>query len=508
VNVAAPPPLANIVKFEARQDATTRDPGSPAELCYEVTGASSLTMKPDIGNVEPVDKGCRTVKPNKTTAYELAATGTDNQTVTGEATVTVVQLPARIVRFDLSPTNIKAGEKVRMCYQVQDAAGANITNLNYPVKLGVSECIGVEPERSTTFTLEARNSDGKTVRSEARVMVEQPPVEIAEFTVQPSEVEKGNGTVFHYKVVNARSAQIKYPGGVLPLKSAEGNWQYIPPSTADFVLTAQDPDGKLTSRTVTVKVVPPARARFLIKPADVAINRGAEARICYGITEGSTLTIHSELFPTRKNLTPSENTCVTFRPNVTDTYTLTATGPDGTPVPASAKVTVIIPPPLVKFYAQSATQQGIQIGILRGDQTQLCYGVANVESFTITPTVGDLQLSTPRCVNLGELEKDTVYTLRVVGSDKTTPTYHVTIRVYPPPEILSFAGRSQAGHNYLCFQYRYFSRAEISPRVADLSRYTNGSGCVEVPSPPSPSYTLKVYGRGKVEPAVSRFPRR
>lgn len=506
VNVT-PPPLANIVKFEAKQDATTRDPGSPAELCYEVTGASSLSIKPDIGNVEPVDKGCRTVKPNKTTTYELAATGTDNQTVSGEAVVSVVQPPARIVRFDVSRTNIKAGEKVRMCYQVRDATSAHVTNLNYSVKLGPSECIDFAPPRSTTFTLEARNADGQSVRSEARVMVEHLPVAIASFTAQPSEVEEGNETVFYYKIVNAKSAQITHPGGVIPLKSPEGSLPFKPLNTAEFVLTAKDPDGKPTSETIKVKVVPPAQVRFLIKPGDLSINRGAEAKLCYGVTGGSTVNIHTTLFPARKNLTPSENRCITFRPNVTDTYTLTATGPNGVPAQVSAKVTVKIPPPDVRFFAQSATQRGTDIRILRGHQTQLCYVLANVESFTITPRVGDLQLTTGKCVNLGELEKDALYTLRVVGSDGTTLPYHVTIRVYPPPEILSFQGRTSGGRDYLCFQYRYFSRAEISPAIADLSRFPNGSGCVPVPSPPSPHYTLTVYGRGTVAP-VSRILRR
>lgn len=171
-------------------------------------------------------------------------------------------------------------------------------------------------------------------------------------------------------------------------------------------------------------------------------------------------------------------------------------------------MTVIVPPPAVRFFAQSAAQRGIEIRLLRGDQSQLCYGLTNVESFTITPRVGDLQLSTGKCINLGELEKDTLYTLSVVGIDKTTSTYHVTIKVFPAPEILSFEGRTSGGRNYLCFQYRYFSRAEISPLIADLSKYTNGSGCVEVPSPPNAQYMLTVYGRGKVNPAVLRFPRR
>ena len=441
----------------------------------------------------------------------LAATGSDNQTDTKQPTATVVQPPARIVRFDLSPANIKAGEKIHMCYQVADAASASITNLSYSVKLGPAECIDFAPSRSTTFTLEARNADGKSVTREARVMVEQLPIEIAVFKAEPSEIEKGKNTVIQYKVVNAKTAQIRYPGGAYPLKNSEGSVPFKPAADVNLDLIAQDPEGKTVSKSIPVKVVPPAHAVFLIKPVDLAINLGADARLCYGVTWGSTVSIYSNMFHTRKDLTSSENTCVNFRPTVTDTYTLTATSTDGVAAEAKATVTVILPPPRVVFYVQAATQRGFlrdsQIRILRGEAAQLCYGFANVQSFTINPKVGDTQLSANKCVNLGELEKTTDYTLSLTGIDKSTQTYHARVNVYPPPEILSFDRKVINGRYALCFEYRNFSRAEISPAIVDLRLYQGGLRCVALPPQPSPQYTLTVYGYGKVPLARATFPR-
>lgn len=505
VNVEAAP-LAKIGMFEAKQDGKATAPGSPAQLCYEVSGASSLSIKPDIGNVEPIDKGCRTVKPNRTTIYELAATGTDNKTVTKQATISVAQPAARIVRFDLSPANIKAGEKVHICYQVENAARAHIENVNYAVKLGPSECIDVQPRRSSIFTLEASNLDGQSVSQEARVTVEQPPVEIVDFRQQSVEVEKGNETVLHYKVSNAAKTQITYDGGAVSLTNAEGDQRIRPLRTTTYTLIAQDLDGKASSKSIVVKVVPPAQARILkFDPPTQTIAQGNEAKLCYGVTIGSKLSIYSELLKTSRDLESSEDKCINVRPTSTDTYTLTATGPNGAPVTSQARVSVTVPSPSAAFYAQSKTQRNTTIRIGRGDPVQLCYKLDNVAEVHINPGFGSIQVSQNNCLNLGELATTTVYTLSAKGKDGTTKTLQVTVQVAPPPQIVRFDGQTSSGRNFLCYEFLNGIRAEISPQIGELR---NQRGCVQLPSPPSPSYTLTVYGNGKVPPAVSRFPRR
>ncbi len=433
LNVAPPPPVASIVAFEAKQTTAGAPPGTPAELCYEVTRARSLEIKPNIGSVEPLDKGCRTVKPTRTTTYELVATGTDDQTVTKEATVNVVQPPARIVRFDLTPENIKAGEKVTICYQVADASGAFIRNLNYTLKLGPSECRDVQPPRTMVFTLEARNLNGQSVSKQLRVTVEQPPVEI-NFSAESTTVEKGNGTMLHYQVSNAVKRQISSEGKVLELTQTEGNLPIKPSRTATYTLTAQDPDGKATSRMVTVNVVQPAQARiFKFEPSDQTIGLGQEAKLCYGVTWGSTVKIYSDSQNVSRDFESSEDKCIVVKPRSSDIFTLTATGPNGVPVTRQARVNVNIPAPAIQFWARSRTQANTRIVISRGEPAQLCYRLANVATAEINP--GNIKVGGGNCLNLNALAATTTYTLSATGiNGRTTNPLQVRIEVVNPPQ--------------------------------------------------------------------------
>jgi len=505
LNVAAPPPLAAIVRFEPKQETTAAPPGSAAELCYEVTGARTLEIKPDVGKVEPVDKGCRTVKPTRTTTYELAATGTDDQTVTKEATVKIVQPLPRIVRFDVSADNIKAGEKVSICYQVADATGANIENVNHDVKLGPVDCVDVKPKRTAVFALQARNLDGRTVRSEERrVTVEQLPVEIV-FRAQPDTVEEGNGTVLSYRISNAWTAQITSEGKVIAnLTAAEGNQPITPARTATYTLTAKDPNGKPASSPVTVTVVPPRQARILkFDPPSQTIALGGVAKLCYGVTSEASVTIHSLLQPTPRPTDSSKDKCFVEKPRKTDIFTLTATGQNGSPVTRQARVVVSVPQPVIQFWARTKTgrQGNPNLLIGRGEQVQLCYRLANVAQAQINP--GNIAVGQANCLDLNDVASTTVYTLSARGIDGTTTNRQVTVQVYPPPRIVGF-GTYNNDRRSLCYEFQYGARAEITPQIGLLR---NARGCVPMPAPFNPPYTLRVHGYGNVPDAVMRFPR-
>jgi len=52
---------------------TTVDPGGSSQLCWQVEGATTVTITPGIGTVAAT--GCQTVLPSATTVYTLTATG-------------------------------------------------------------------------------------------------------------------------------------------------------------------------------------------------------------------------------------------------------------------------------------------------------------------------------------------------------------------------------------------------------------------------------------------------
>ena len=64
-------------------------PGDPAQVCFGVANAKSVTLEPQSNPVWPSHNLCVEVKPSKTTTYTLTATGADGQTVSQQVTVAV-----------------------------------------------------------------------------------------------------------------------------------------------------------------------------------------------------------------------------------------------------------------------------------------------------------------------------------------------------------------------------------------------------------------------------------
>jgi hypothetical protein len=84
VQKAAPAPVPVIARFAASPNAV--EPGASAMLRWETSGASTLTITPDIGKVAAQDS--LLVRPSQTTSYVLTATNSSG-TVTAQAQVQV-----------------------------------------------------------------------------------------------------------------------------------------------------------------------------------------------------------------------------------------------------------------------------------------------------------------------------------------------------------------------------------------------------------------------------------
>ena len=96
-----PPPTVSIL---ASENSIFR--GGSSAISWQSSGATSLTIEPDIGAVAL--SGTATVTPEKTTAYTVAATGPSGTSV-ARVTVTVVQ-PTPILTIQADNVSIKEGE--------------------------------------------------------------------------------------------------------------------------------------------------------------------------------------------------------------------------------------------------------------------------------------------------------------------------------------------------------------------------------------------------------------
>lgn len=63
--------------------------GFPATLCFGVSGATTVTMDPDVGPLEPKNRFCATTKPAKTTTYTLTAADAAGKSVRQSLTIKV-----------------------------------------------------------------------------------------------------------------------------------------------------------------------------------------------------------------------------------------------------------------------------------------------------------------------------------------------------------------------------------------------------------------------------------
>jgi len=63
--------------------------GETAQVCFGVANAKAVTLEPQENPVWPSHNLCVDVKPKKTTAYTLTATGADGKSVTQQVTVVV-----------------------------------------------------------------------------------------------------------------------------------------------------------------------------------------------------------------------------------------------------------------------------------------------------------------------------------------------------------------------------------------------------------------------------------
>ena len=77
-----------------------------------------------------------------------------------------------ILAFYASPAAIHRGTHVSLCYGVSNAASVAIEPGLGPWKPALSRCIDVQPMRTTSYTLTAKNAKGETLTANTRVVVQ------------------------------------------------------------------------------------------------------------------------------------------------------------------------------------------------------------------------------------------------------------------------------------------------------------------------------------------------
>ena len=136
---------------------TNVSPGGTAQLCWNVSNATSVEISPGLGTVQST--ACTTITPQQTTTYVLTATNAAGPT---KASVTVSVGGVQILSFSSDPAfSPVSGSAVVLSWTTQNATSVVITGTGVPAgTLPNNGSITVYPTTNTDYTLTAYGPGG------------------------------------------------------------------------------------------------------------------------------------------------------------------------------------------------------------------------------------------------------------------------------------------------------------------------------------------------------------
>jgi phospholipase C len=268
----------------------------------------------------------------------------------------------QITNFSATPATVNSGQTTTISWVTTNAASITITPTVPATGTGPLPVTGsavVPMTATTTFTLTATSSSGTTATQTLTVTVTAAPIvpQITQFTASPTDVNSGQTSTLTWATTNAASVVI---APAVPQTDATGplptSGSAIAPisATTTYTLTATSADGTTATATLTVTV--PFTLSLSVSPA--TITAGSSATLSWQITAGpggtaTALSIDNGVCsPATTPPCAIPTGSATVKPNVTTTYTATATASDGSLITATTSLTVSAAPGVVKhiFY--------------------------------------------------------------------------------------------------------------------------------------------------------------
>jgi hypothetical protein len=320
---------ASVVRFDATPSSISA--GQSSQLNWVVQGATGVSINNGVGNVALT--GSVTVTPATTTTYTLTATG-PNGNVTASATVTVGAAgttTAQIIRFEANPVTIQPGQQSTLSWTTTGSNQVSISGIGGVTPNG---SMTVTPAQTTTYTLSATGSDGKTVTAPVTVTVASGTIpQVVVFVATPQNIDAGSSTKLCWQVTGATNISIQ--PGVGSNLNANDCATVSPTSTTTYTLTATNSTGQIQANT-TVNVGTVKITSFTADPV-TSTAAGNPVTLSWS-TENATsvVLIGSEIGP---QTLPANGTFV-IHPITNSTYTLTAYGNGGQTVSATISVFV------------------------------------------------------------------------------------------------------------------------------------------------------------------------
>ena len=448
-----------------------------AQLCYEVENAGSVRIEPNIGERKPATKECVTVTPSETTTYTLVAYASDGTTTRQQVTLNVEAAPpqAQIVAFEVRRPNGNSGvndAQFQLCYEVRQAAHAELDNNGGTVVLDRPQCQQIRPQQTTIYTLSATGADGITVTRQATAdptRLPSLPPQILSFEAVPPKVVNEGEAQLCFQLKDASSAQVDPGVHSVSIGTGRQCVSVRPLQTTTYTLRAFNPEGKEEKKDVTIKVSrPPTIVEFRADRNEVL--PGESVKICYQVRNARSLQIDNGIGEVR----PVDSGCVTTTIGKTSSaidpakiFQLTASGLEGETSTRELRITVR--PPNVDITEFTVNPQKIT----RGDSVSLCFRVENASAVGIAPVTKRIASPNGERICIPHQPRETMtYTLTAFNEwGVRPPTRQAEVIVEEPKlkqaRILFFdvsSSRIKRGEPvHLCYGVAEATTTRISP---------------------------------------------
>jgi hypothetical protein len=247
------------------------------------------------------------------------------------------------VSIGADPETIEIGGSSTLTWSSTHADACEIDQGIGPVDLIGS--INVSPAETTTYTITATGPGGITTAS-ATVSVGYLPPAVS-IGADPTAIQEGGSSTLSWNSTYADTCEIEPDVGTVEVS---GSISVSPTETTTYTITATGPEGTATA-SVRILVASTQPAVFLgARPETIYVGQGSN--LIWSSTHADTCFIDPDIGEVNIN----GSTYV--YPTATTTYTITATGPEGTAT-NSVTITAIYPQPIVSI---SASPESIEIG--------------------------------------------------------------------------------------------------------------------------------------------------
>ncbi len=372
-----------------------------------------------------------------------------------------------------------------LAYSWTQIAGPTVTITNATSAIATFPALAGQ---TYAFRLTVRNTDGLQGSATTTVSVLAPtPVTIQLFQATPSTIQPGGTSTLNWIVQGATTVTISGISG--SLNASTGSTQVTPTVTTTYTMTATGPAGTTTASTVvTVQAGPVLLPQIVMfNGSPLSITAGGTSTLSWSTNNATAVTISG------LGTQPVYGSVSTGVLNSTTSFTLTATGANGSTV--QAVITIQVAPASVpQVVVFSASPQTINAG----QSSQLCWQVNGATSIAISNGVGS-NLAANACQTVSP-QTTTTYVMTAINATGQIQA-SVTVNV-GSTMITSFSASPEfvtSQGNPVVLSWTTTNATSVALVGGDMtSSPTNlpTSGSFTVTPMDNATYTLIAYGPG------------